>query len=108
MKGVLGTEAGRERYGMCGTAEPGAPDFARVLCSTEHTWRAVQVVDLAPGRGTAAYPGEDAARARGQEPCEAAGRRAAEDPLDFTWGYEWPDAQQWAAGQRHGLCWVPD
>lgn len=108
MRGVLGTEAGRERYGMCGTAEPGTPDFSRVLCSAEHTWRAVQVVDLGAGQGDAAYPGEDAARARGQEPCEAAGREAAEDPLDFSWGYEWPDADQWAAGQRHGLCWVPD
>ncbi len=51
MRGVLGTEAGRERYGMCGTAEPGTPDFSRVLCSAEHTWRAVQVVDLACGPG---------------------------------------------------------
>ena len=108
MRGVLGTEAGRERYGMCGTAEPGTPDFTRVLCSTDHTWRAVQVVDLAAGQGSQDYPGEDAARARGQEPCEAAGREAAEDPLDFSWGYEWPDAEQWAAGRRHGLCWVPD
>ncbi len=107
MRGVLSTEAGRERFGMCGTAEPGTPDFSRVLCSAPHSWRAVQVVDLAGGE-PAAYPGEEAARARGQEPCEAAGREAAEDPLDFSWGYEWPDAEQWRAGQRHGLCWVPD
>ncbi|NYD59471.1 hypothetical protein BKA08_003709 [Nocardioides marinisabuli] len=113
MKGVLGTEAGRDRYGLCSTAEPGTPDFTRVLCSAEHTWRAVRVVELGgqgsgQEQGQQEYPGEDAARSAGQEPCAAAGREAADDPLDFSWGYEWPDAQQWEAGQRHGLCWVPD
>ncbi len=64
-----------------------------------------EVVDLGAGD---AYPGADAARDRGQEPCEAAGRSAAADPLDFSWGYEWPSRDQWDAGQHHGLCWVPD
>ncbi|MBJ7529767.1 MAG: hypothetical protein JHD04_09650, partial [Nocardioides sp.] len=102
--GVLDTEAGRTRYGVCGTAEPGTAGFSRVVCSRPHSWRAISVVDL----GTGAYPGVDAVRTRGETPCEDAGRDAAADPLSFRWGYEWPTAEQWADGQTYGLCWVPD
>ena len=103
LAGVLDRPEG-ERYAMCGTAAPDDPRFERVLCSEEHTWRAVAVVDLPAGD----YPGVDVVRSRGQEPCEGAGRSAAEDPLDFQWGYEWPTAEQWAAGQTYGRCWAPD
>ncbi len=104
MSGVLGTAAGQDRYGMCGTAAPGAADFSRVICSRDHSWRAVDVVHFSGTR----YPGPDAARAAGQGPCQDAGRAAASDALDFTWGYEWPTREQWANGQTYGLCWVPD
>ena len=103
LEGVLDTPEGRARWGMCGTAEPGASDFERVLCSGEHSWRAVGVVTFPAGD----YPGRRAAEARGQEQCEDAGNAAAEDPLDFQWGYEWPTAEQWRAGTTYGLCWVP-
>jgi hypothetical protein len=53
------------------------------------------------------YPGVEQASARGREQCENAGNEAAEDPLDFQWGYEWPNRTQWRAGTRYGLCWVP-
>ena len=102
--GVLSTEAGRDRYGMCGTAEPGNPDFQRVVCSREHSWRALRTVTLPPG----AYPGTARVRAAGDGPCEAAGRAAADDSLSFRWGYEWPTRRQWRAGQTYGTCWVPD
>ena len=38
------------------------------------------------------------------------GRRpqVAEDALDYEWGYEWPTADQWAAGQNYGRCWAPE
>ncbi len=104
LEGVLGREEGAERYGMCGTAAPDAADFSRVVCSRDHTWRAIEVVDL----GSGAYPGTDQARAAGQTPCEDAGRDVAADALDFEWGYEWPTAEQWDAGQTYGRCWVPD
>lgn len=101
--GVLGTEAGRDRYGMCGTAEPGTDGFRRVICSAGHSWRAVSTVDL-PGGG---YPGERVVRAAGEDQCTAAGRAAAADPLDFRWGYEWPTREQWESGQTYGICWAP-
>ncbi|GAA1478953.1 hypothetical protein GCM10009623_33990 [Nocardioides aestuarii] len=102
--GVLDTEAGRERYGMCGTAEPGTGGFERVACATRHSWRALRTVGLPDGD----YPGQEVAQAAGETPCTDAGRAAADDPLDFQWGYEWPTAEQWAAGQTYGICWAPD
>ena len=108
LEGALGTPVGRDRWGLCATGAPDDADARRVPCAQQHTWRAVSVVDL-PGTGSGGegYPGEESARERGQEPCEQVGRERAEDPLSFTWGYEWPSAEQWAAGQRFGRCWVP-
>jgi hypothetical protein len=103
LEGTLSRPAGRDRYGMCGTAEPGTARFSRVMCSGRHTWRAIRTVGIAGAR----YPA-DRVRAAGQGPCEAAARAVASDPLNFRWGYEWPTAAQWEAGQHYGLCWVPD
>jgi hypothetical protein len=104
LQGVLGTEAGQRRYGICGTAEPGTPGFTRVVCERAHSWRAIRTVSLDDGD----YPGEQQVRTAGEEPCRAAGRSAASDPLDFQWGYEWPSADQWEGGRTYGVCWVPD
>ncbi len=104
LQGGLADDAGVDAFGMCGTAAPDAPGFRRVLCREAHTWRAIRTVDL-PGR---TYPGEKRAREAGQAPCEDAGREVAEDALDYEWGYEWPTAEQWAAGQTYGRCWAPD
>lgn len=104
LAGVLDTEAGRRRLGICGTAEPGTRGFRRVVCDQRHAWRAIRTVPLA-GRD---YPGSDAAKAAGEEPCRAAARARAADPLDFRWGYEWPTARQWEDGRTWGLCWIPD
>lgn len=104
LAGVLSRPAGRDRYGMCGTASPGSRDFARVICSARHSWRAIQVVPL---RGSS-YPGEARVREAGQQPCEDAGATVADEPLDYQWGYEWPTREQWDAGQTYGICWAPD
>jgi hypothetical protein len=102
--GVLDTTAGQDRYGMCGTAQPGSPSFHRVICSASHSWRAVRVVPFADGP----YPGAATVRAAGDSPCKAAGSAAAGGALDYAWGYEWPSASQWKDGQHFGRCWVPD
>lgn len=104
LAGVLDDPQAADRYGMCGTAEPGTAGFTRVICSGDHSWRALQTVPFA-GTG---YPGETAVRDGGQQPCKDAGRAAASDKLSFKWGYEWPTEKQWAAGQHYGLCWAPD
>ncbi|MCD4527177.1 septum formation family protein [Nocardioides sp. cx-173] len=104
LAGVLDTPQGRNRWGMCGTAQPDSPDFERVLCSAPHSWRAIRIVDLGSGR----YPGAAVVRERGQAPCEDAGREVADDALNYQWGYEWPTREQWQAGQTYGRCWAPD
>ena len=104
MAGVLGTEAGRSRYAMCGTAEPGTDGFERVVCSARHSWRALRTVPFTAKR----YPGKARVRSAGEGPCEAAGRAVADDALSFRWSYEWPTREQWDNGQTYGICWAPD
>ena len=104
LAGVLGTEAGRARYGLCATTGPGEEGFRTVICSDAHAWRAVRTVPL----GGEDYPGIAAVRDAGTQPCRAAGRAAAGGALDFEWGYEWPTAERWREGRTYGICWVPD
>jgi hypothetical protein len=106
LEGVLDTEAGRRRWSLCGTAEPGTKSFERVLCSAESArWQALSVVGLA-GLGPS-YPGEKRVSSEGQDPCESAGRAVAEDTLNFEWSYEYPTREQWQNGQTYGVCWAP-
>jgi Septum formation len=102
-QGVLDTDAGRERYGLCGTAAPGAADFERVLCSMDHTWRALATIPLSGDR----YPGTDAVKQAGDSDCQDKVRAAEGFTLKFTYGWEWPTQDQWDAGQHFGYCWQP-
>ena len=100
-----GLVASSDRFAMCSTAEPGAAAFERVPCGVgNHAWRAVSTVDL-PG---SAYPTAAQAGSRMESACRSAARAQADDPLDFTWSEERPTEAQWDAGQRYGICWVPD
>jgi hypothetical protein len=102
--GVLGGAEGVARYGLCGTASPGATGFKRVLCGMGHSWRAISTIALA-GSG---YPGEAAARDGGGSNCKDQVRAAQNFALTFTYGWEWPTRAQWRAGQHFGYCWAPD
>jgi hypothetical protein len=88
---------------MCATAAPGTRGFRRVSCGAPHAWRAVSTVDI-PGR---TLPGAKAIAGRMESPCRDAARSSADDPLDFSWSQESPTQEQWDAGQRYGICWVP-
>ena len=103
LDGVLDTDAGRDRYGMCGTTSPDSAAFERVPCSARHTWRAFSVLTLDDGR----YPGAAAVDQTGSG-CEEAAVDVVDDPLDYQWAYEGPDADEWAAGQTFVRCWAPD
>jgi hypothetical protein len=92
-------------YGLCGTAAPGDPDFARVICARQHSWRAVATIPLAGGR---TYPGQGSVRRSGDETCRDRVRAGAADPLKFRYGWEWPTREQWQRGQHFGYCWAPD
>ena len=88
---------------MCATAAPGTPAFRRVGCAAKHAWKAVSSVDI-PGKK---LPPRTAVADRMDGPCGDAARASAADPLDFTWSQESPTQEQWDAGQRYGICWVP-
>ena len=89
---------------MCATAAPGTAGFTRVTCGARHSWVAVATVDL-PG---ARLPRPPAVASRMEAPCRDAARARADDPLDFAWSQESPTREQWEAGRRYGICWVPD
>jgi hypothetical protein len=103
VQGALSQPAGRDRYALCGTAQPGTAGFEQRICTAPHTWKALRTVAFPPGK----YPGEDHVRAAGQSPCQDAGRAVASDPLNYQWSYQWPNLQQWQAGQTYGVCWAP-
>ena len=88
---------------MCATAAPGTPGFRRVTCGARHSWRAVATVDI-PGRR---LPSRDAVASRMDPVCRDVAADATDDPLDFSWAQESPTREQWDAGQRYGICWVP-
>ncbi|MDN5746272.1 MAG: septum formation family protein [Nocardioidaceae bacterium] len=104
LKGALGRPGQRDRLAMCGTAAPDAKNFQRVVCTAQHSWRAIDVVTFRDG----AYPGMKKARAAGRDQCEDAAADVSDDPLVFEWGYEWPTEQQWESGQQFGRCWTKD
>lgn len=102
LRHALAKSATRDQLSMCGTDAPAAKDFHRVLCSAKHSWRAVAVVPMKQGH----YPGLHAAKAAAGSRCENAASAQAADPLSFQWGYEFPTAKDWAAGQTYGICWA--
>lgn len=103
LAGVLTRPRALDSYGLCGTAAPGARGFQRVACGRAHSWRAVDTIALAGG---ATYPGSGTLRKAGDGACKAIAR-ARSGSLKFSYGWEWPTATQWAAGQHFGYCWVP-
>lgn len=97
------TTKGWDGPAMCATAAPGTRGFRRVTCGATHAWRAVATVDI-PGRR---LPARDAVAARMDPVCRDVAADATDDPLDLTWSQESPTREQWDAGQRYGICWVP-
>lgn len=106
LRGVLDSPARAARWGRCATAKPGREGAQHVICSSPRArWRAIATVQV-PAGPKGRYPGEGAAERAGNA-CEDEARGRAEDPLTFTWGYEWPTREQWRGGREHGFCWMP-
>ncbi len=104
LKGALSKNAATGRYGLCGSARPGAKDFERVVCSKKHTWRAISTIPISGGKR---YPGTKTVRAAGKDTCQSRARAAQGNALQYGYGWEWPTKEQWQAGQRFGYCWAP-
>jgi hypothetical protein len=104
LRGVLDRPGALDTYGLCGTARPGARSFRRVACRLPHSWVAVSTITIDGGRR---YPGPRAVREAGDAACADEVRERNELLLEFSYGWEWPTREQWAAGQRFGYCWAP-
>ena len=76
LAGALKKPEGRTEFAMCGTAQPGTPEFSRVLCGEDHSWKAISVIDLAEKSKDGSYPGPNVGqgrgrrRLRGRRPCD--------------------------------------
>ena len=103
LRGALRSARALDRWGTCGTTAPSARTFKRVLCSQRHTWRAVAVIDIPKKSG---YLAKNTSRAASLA-CRKIAANAAHGASKYTWSFEWPNKQQWQAGQRFGLCWLP-
>lgn len=103
-KGLLEAAGALDRYGTCATSSPADRTFRRVACSRPHTWRARATIDLpAATKYLDKAAGEDA-----DSRCRDIDAKLAADNLKLEWSFEWPTREQWAGGQRYGLCWTPD
>jgi hypothetical protein len=105
LQGILDRPDALTTYGLCGTAQPGAEGFERVACALPHSWVAVATIPL---EGEDRYPGEAAVREAGDQTCSDLVRERNDLVLEYTYGWEWPTQEQWAAGQRYGFCWAPN
>ncbi|HET6625292.1 MAG TPA: septum formation family protein [Nocardioidaceae bacterium] len=105
LAGLLDNDRALERYGLCGTAAPGARHFARVICSRRHSWQAIATIRI---DGGARYPGVRKVRVAGDQSCKDTVRRVSDSTLRFRYGWEWPTKDQWERGQHYGFCWAPD
>ncbi|MGZ4427602.1 MAG: septum formation family protein [Nocardioidaceae bacterium] len=102
--GALDRSDGLDRFGLCGTAAPGANNFARVICSHQHSWKAIATIHIAGGPK---YPGVGTVRGAGDSACKARVKAISGYTLKLSYGWEWPSAAQWKAGQHYGYCWAP-
>ncbi|MBO9520367.1 MAG: septum formation family protein [Nocardioidaceae bacterium] len=102
--GLLASPKALDRFGTCATASPADRAFQRVACARKHSWRARASIDLpAKARYLDKAAGKDA-----DARCRDIDAGLAADNLRLKWSFEWPTKEQWASGQRYGLCWTPD
>lgn len=105
LEGILDRPGALDEVGLCGTTEPGARGFERVICSRRHAWKALSTIRI---NGGSDYPGVAEVREAGESTCRDLVQQVSGSPERFTYGWEWPTRAQWRSGQRFGYCWAPD
>ncbi|MGA9346895.1 MAG: septum formation family protein [Nocardioidaceae bacterium] len=103
LKGFNTRDTALDDYGLCSQGDPGTTGAMLVMCSQDHTFRALSALRL--GADSDAYPGESVAMTDGQKRCD----KLVSDTLGVGGGYSYawtyPSADDWANGQRFGFCW---
>lgn len=103
LRGALSSPTALDRWGTCSTAAPTRKNAQTVLCNHRHSWRAIKTVDLTGRRYLA-----KSSSAAGNTACKDAASLNAHGALKYAWIFQWPSRAAWNAGERYGLCWVPD
>ncbi len=79
--------------GCAAPPRPAPRGFSRVICSRDHSWRAVATIDLGDDES---YPGTASVRGAGDDDCrDVASEGAGSATLKFQYGWEWPTRAQW-------------
>ncbi len=103
LKGFNTRDTALDEFGLCSQGDPGTTGTMLVMCSQDHTFRALSALRL--GADGDAYPGESVAMTDGQKRCD----KLVSDTLGVGGGYSYawtyPSADDWANGQRFGFCW---
>jgi hypothetical protein len=104
LEGFLDNEGALDEFGVCSRGEPGSSGFRLVMCRAEHDYRAIRALRL--GGADDPYPSRTTALDDGRAACE----EIISDHLDrsggYTFGWTYPSAEDWSAGQRFGYCWL--
>lgn len=103
LAGILDRPRAADRLGVCSQGPPGAPASVLVMCTEDHTYRALTALRL--GIDAARYPGEKVTGTQGQQRCSDYIAKVLGSTSGYTFGWTYPTASDWARGQRFGYCW---
>jgi Septum formation len=90
-------------YDVCSRGDPSDAASNLVMCTQDHTYRAVTAIRL--GDSNAAYPGEQTTLTEGKQQCKETIADLLGVSGGFTFSWTYPSASDWSAGQRFGYCW---
>ncbi len=93
-----------DRFDRCSRVSPSSPRFAHVACAEPHGWRAVAVRPV--GRPGERYPDARTVQDRARARCEDPVRDYLGTQDAFSYGFEVPQPDAWAEGERSALCWA--
>lgn len=106
IENYLDSDDAASDYGLCSRGDPATADAELVMCSQEHTYRAVAALRL--GEVKAPYPGEDETLAGGKQRCEELISQDLGVSGGFTYVWTYPSTEEWDAGARFGFCWIDE
>ncbi|MGH3500446.1 MAG: septum formation family protein [Nocardioidaceae bacterium] len=103
LSGLLNDDKALQDYGVCGQGEPGSKGFRLVMCSQDHSYRALAALRL--GKDSSGYPGQQVTRVEGQKRCENQLAETLGAAGGYTYGWTYPTRKDWRDGRRFGYCW---
>jgi len=103
LEGYLDNDKALVDYAVCSRGDPSTAGSMLVMCTQDHTYRAVDALRL--GESDAAYPGENQILTDGKKQCENLIKEQLGVSGGFTFAWTYPSASDWAGGQRFGYCW---